>query len=474
LRPADKFRHSIDAYSELHLEVIVMRSVTRFLFVCICIASTSAVAAPPARRAPPPSVKPSAAYDDAQKLINAGNYDQALTIIGAALAATPMDLAWLELKGLALFKQRSYLEALAAYEAYVAAGATGANRRAALKIIDNLLPARTTSIEVTVANGPADIYLDTRAQGAVCAATTACTKAWVPRKLPVIAERPGFERWAEAVTVTAGTVTKVAVALVEKPSLLTVRVAQQGARILVDDTEYTAPLSVPAGPHTVVVSLPGHAAARLDAAAREGKPINLDVALSRLTPVRIEPATATVLVDDKPAVIQDGGIALPAGAKEVSAQAPGYDSLKLALAAGRDPGEPLDLVLSVYVKPKPAPPNGPWTRRRKIALGVGGLGVAALAGGIVFGLQARQADKDAFALCPSPTTPCASAAAADDLNARGRSRALTANVAFGVASAAAVTAAILWFTGKPESPESPVAVSARFDHGAGIDVAVRF
>lgn len=447
------------------------------MLICVCLAQVGvgvAVAAPAPRAAPPaarPSTVASAAYGDARRLVDAGNYDQALTIAGAALAVTPTDLKWLLLKGEALMKQRNYREALSAYRACLEAGATGRDRVSAEKIIGTLLPAETTSIEIAVTNGPASVFLDNKAEGVVCAASSLCARPWLPRKLAVIVERPGFERWTGSLTVTAGAVAKLAVTLVEKPSLLTVQVAPQGARVAIDGADYSAPLTVPAGPHTVVVTLAGHLTARLDATAHEGKPVALDVALTRLTPVRVEPAAAIVLLDGKPAVLQDGGIAIPPGAKEISAQAPGYDPLKLALAAGRDPGEPLVLALAVHKVPAVIREPSPWTTRRKVALGVGGLGVAALAGGIVFGLQAKQADKDAYALCPSPTTPCASAAAADDLNARARSRATTANVAFGVATAAAVTAAVLWFTGKPESP---VAVSARFDQGAGVDVAVRF
>jgi hypothetical protein len=67
--------------------------------------------------------------------------------------------------------------------------------------------------------------------------------------------------------------------------------------------------------------------------------------------------------------------------------------------------------------------------------------------------------------------PCPDAPAANHLLDRARSRALQANIAFGVAGAAALAASVLWFTG---APERRVAVAPRVGSLTGLDLAVRF
>ena len=112
-----------------------------------------------------------------------------------------------------------------------------------------------------------------------------------------------------------------------------------------------------------------------------------------------------------------------------------------------------------------------FTGRRKIALGVGGVGLLAVSAGIVLGVQSKHLDDDTYALCPSLSTPCSAAKEANDLNQRGRSRALEANIAYGVAGGAAIAAAVLWLTG---APESRVAITPQLGTVAGFDAAVRF
>jgi hypothetical protein len=92
---------------------------------------------------------------------------------------------------------------------------------------------------------------------------------------------------------------------------------------------------------------------------------------------------------------------------------------------------------------------GGLTARRKIAIGVGGVGLAALAAGIVLGNQAHARQSAAFALCPDPATPCGDATRADALVSEGHSRALDANIAFGVSAAAVLGSAVLWYLGAP-------------------------
>jgi tetratricopeptide (TPR) repeat protein len=111
------------------------------------------------------------------------------------------------------------------------------------------------------------------------------------------------------------------------------------------------------------------------------------------------------------------------------------------------------------------------TPRRKIALGVAAVGAVALAGGVVFGVLANRSQEKAEQICP--TDVCDRAAEANAHLEDGNTRATYANVAFGVGAAAAIGAAVLWFTGAPASHD--VAVFPRAGRSfAGVDVEVRF
>jgi hypothetical protein len=118
-------------------------------------------------------------------------------------------------------------------------------------------------------------------------------------------------------------------------------------------------------------------------------------------------------------------------------------------------------------------PGSSLTGRRKLALGVAGLGALAAGAGIAAGLPIRGLEDEARALCPG--NPCADADAANALGDRARRRALLANVSFGVAAAAVVGAAVLWLTGGPDDAGERTALSPVFAPGfAGLDLAVRF
>src|ERR1043165_1987637 len=162
---------------------------------CIrCIAVVCGVA----RAAPNVDVR--AAFKTAAQLDSAGDYEKALAAIEQGLAAAPQDLPLLGLKGAVLLKLRDYAGALAAYHTFLAAGAKGADRREAQKIVDSLRAVKSTFLEIT-ANGPAAIYLDSRSQGVFCTAAPSCNKPVLPGDYRVIAERDGFERWTGRVTV---------------------------------------------------------------------------------------------------------------------------------------------------------------------------------------------------------------------------------------------------------------------------------
>jgi len=118
---------------------------------------------------------------------------------------------------------------------------------------------------------------------------------------------------------------------------------------------------------------------------------------------------------------------------------------------------------------------GMFTPKRKLAAGLAGVGAAAIIGGVMFGLQAKGLEDDAFTLCPDPAVGCDDAAAAQDALDRAGSKALLSNVAFGVGVASLAGATVLWLTGGPKAGEAATTVSARVRPGLlGFDYTVRF
>ena len=376
----------------------------------------------------------SAQYQRAAKLDDNGEHEKALDLINQGLATAPKDLRLLSLKGAVLIKLHNYLDALAAHQAYLDAGATGANRREAQKIVDSLLAVKSTSLEISLANGPADVYLDSKTQGALCRAETSCNRPVLPGEYDVIAERPGFERWTGHVTVEKGTTVKLAVKLVEQPSRLTVRVVQPGARVTVDDAVYGAPTAVPPGTHQVVVTLAGHKAARREAIAREGKPIELDIALVRLVPFRVEPPGAVLLLDGKPIPIQDGHIEIPAGPHVLAARAKGFRGERIEIPAARG----ADYQLAIELRPSQL------TAQRKLALVVSGAGLVSVGAGVVLGLE------------------------------QGQFRTPPSQLGYGLGGFAVAVALVLWREGAPRPRPSRIAVTPRLDSVVGLELAVGF
>jgi hypothetical protein len=92
--------------------------------------------------------------------------------------------------------------------------------------------------------------------------------------------------------------------------------------------------------------------------------------------------------------------------------------------------------------------------------------VAGVVAGVVFGESATGKQRDAFKLCPDLATPCSHADQSNALLKAAHSRALAANVAFGIGVTAAIGAGVLWFTGAPDA-EDPRRVSVVPSVGPG-------
>ncbi|HMG54070.1 MAG TPA: PEGA domain-containing protein [Kofleriaceae bacterium] len=311
---------------------------------------------------------PRGLYQRAAKLDAAGEAEQALDLVNRGLAAAPRDLALLGLRGAVLLKLHDYASALAAYQAYLEAGATGANRRQAQKIVDNLAAVKSTFLDVTLASGPASIYLDSKTQGLFCTAAPTCHQAVLPGEYKLIAERPGYERWTQRIGIEGNKTSKFAVTLVEKPSQLTVS-APTGARITVDGAAYTAPVAVPAGSHQVAVALAGHVEARRTAVAHEGQPVELTVELAPLVAVRLSPPGVALRLDGKPVALDAGGLAIPPGAHVLLASARGFRDGRIEIPAVRAP----DYQVAVELAPVEATRStGPLSESTALQLSIEG------------------------------------------------------------------------------------------------------
>jgi hypothetical protein len=402
----------------------------------------------------------------ARQLYDDGEYRRALEVIDQMLVIAPRDRQGLALRPSVLYALLDWGGAINAYRAYARVVA-GATLREVRGIIKQLEKAHPPLLDITVANGSAVIYLDPgkRKKPPLCTAQPSCRQPVLPGLHRIIAERPGFERWTGQVAVTAATTTPIVITLVEKPSQLTVR-GPAGARITIDGAAYGAPAQVPAGAHRIVVSLPGHRTEHREIIAREGTPVEIDVALERIVPVRVVPANASLLLDGKPVTREASGLVLPPGEHKLVIRAPGFaDHIHLIPAVrANDYG-----IMVVLVRPPPPPPR--FTLRRKIAVASLGAGLAAGTAGAVLGIQSGELDDDSRALCPLPAISCSEAIAANELNRRAQQRATQANIAYGAAGAAAVAAAILWFTG---APRSGVSISPQTGAGTGVAVTGRF
>jgi hypothetical protein len=438
-----------------------MGALVRSWFVCVGVVCTSVALAAP-------KVDPQERHKVAEQQYKSGEYEKALATIAEGLASAPKDGPLLRLKGTVLLRMDDP-EALGAYQAFLAAGATGSEKVAAMKIVDILTQRRTTFLEITVANGPADVYVGLGKRRVFCRAEPACKGAVSPGPHKVTVVRKGFQRWTDRPTVAGGATAKLAVTLIEDPSKLAVRVTPPGASITIDGAAYDAPTTVAAGEHQVVASLEGHETARRQAVASMGNAIDLEITLARIVPASISPPSAELVLDGKPVSIQAGGIAIPPGAHGLEVRAPGHRGRKVSIPAERGPEYQIAVELSLIEQTVAKP--GWLTGRRTLGLAAGGLSLAAVGTGVVLGRQARQLETNALTLCPAPSNPCFYAPQANDFNRRGRARALQTNIAFGVAGGATIAAGILWFTG---ARESRVAVTPHLGAVAGLDLAVRF
>jgi hypothetical protein len=226
-----------------------------------------------------------------------------------------------------------YGPALDAYQRYLAAGATGGNRREVLRIVESLKSVTSTFLEVTVSNGPADVFLDTRGGKPFCVANPTCKRGVVPGNYLVRIDRQGFKPITERTFIPANQVTTITKTLAEKPSPLVVRASPPDAAVEVDGAP--AAKEIAPGDHAVTVRKEGYVPQRQSVKAADGKPIELVVELLPGVPVTVTPPDAKLFVDGEETAAQGGYLAVRQGAHEVTARAPGFREARATVPAER-------------------------------------------------------------------------------------------------------------------------------------------
>lgn len=463
-----------------------MHTWVRIGIIGVGLACTAPVlAAPGAKPAQTKPAKPVAVPKDAAGFLraanaasDAGKLRDAVTLADQGLALSPTgktreDL--LTLKARALVSLSDIDGAIAVWTEYLEIASPG-NRRSAEAIIANLRAMPTLTITVNPP-GSTDIYIalfDPKAAGVFCTAAPTCTKRIAPGRYKVLAERAGFQNFEGTVAPKKGEPAKLDIALTEKPSTLAVRVAQPNAVITIDGQPFDAATPVGPGRHKLVVSLANHLEETRDIEAHEGKPIELDIALTPLVPVSLKPAgvAATLTLDGKPVALVNGALPVPAGEHQLVVSAPGYETQPLPIPA--EHGGNFSIV-HTFTAHAVVVRQSPWTTKRKIAAGLGVAGVGVAVVGAVLGSKSKSLDDDAYKLCPSPSEPCADAARANKLNDDARSKATQANIAFGVGGALVASGVVLFIIGGPaKQEEQRISVAPRLGSVNGVDVSVRF
>ena len=338
------------------------------------------------------------ALSNARKLRRQGNLEQAVAMIEAGLEIDPQDLKLLQLQGAVLLDRLDYDGAIKAWEAFLAAGPRGANKRQATKILGNLEIARNTFLKIRVENGPAKIYLHRKQYGVWCVADPECQRGIVPKTFRVYIERDGFEPKREVVTINAEQTNELVVTLEEMPSPLEIKVmppeVAADAEVSLDgEVLGTGPqqLEVPAGEHTIRVTLDGFATDEETITAREGKAMALEVELTEVVKVNLGVEGAELTLDGEPVTLVDGAVPVSPGPHTLVIKARGYIDATVEIPAERERGHSVDVELEKKPEPRPLPPPPPPTPSApsewnvpKIAT-VSALGVVA---GIGFGLAA--------------------------------------------------------------------------------------
>jgi hypothetical protein len=216
-----------------------------------------------------------------------------------------------------------------------------------------------------------------------------------------------------------------------------------------------------------------------DALTRAKDPVKRDVAAARVA--AIEPRLSYLTVSlpepsrlDGMTVMRNGAAFDPSlwnrplpvdgGDYVIAARAPDHEDWQVTVHIDVEDARLSVSVPRLNARPGPgaapaqlaaaSPPSG-FTTRRKIAIGAAGVAIAGGAAGVALGLLAGRNQSEVSATCPSPAQACMGYLAANAAIRSSYREALAANVAYGIAAAAAIGAGALWFTGAPDADDAP-------------------
>ena len=201
-----------------------------------------------------------------------------------------------------------------------------------------------------------------------------------------------------------------------------------------------------------------HAERPLDAEQRKDVEAVLARSESNIARVKVAltPATAQLLVDGEPAVLQEGALLLDPGEYSMEARAPGYRNARLGFSAEAGQNKTLEIALVSEQAPSHASAGTasgtavdtsgggsnvlPWV--------VMGGGAALLVGGVVTGLMTNGAEDDL-------RKSCEAGACDEDARDRGKTLQVATNVLLPVGGVALGTGLVLWFLTRDEGAQDP-------------------
>lgn len=171
---------------------------------------------------------------------------------------------------------------------------------------------------------------------------------------------------------------------------------------------------------------------------------------------------------DLPLSVMGTPVPVDGGEHTLSAEAPGYEPFSIRIAVSDPAGaatvqvpalRPAAAAVEEPVEaPAPEPPASSTpadsgvergNTQEVVGLVLAGAGVVGAGVGVYFGLEAKRADDSAEEVCPRPD-PCNDQRGID-LTEDAQSKALTANILYGVGGAAVIAGVILYLTA--DSPE---------------------
>ncbi|MCG8418825.1 MAG: PEGA domain-containing protein [Proteobacteria bacterium] len=395
----------------------------------------------------------------AQLYLVAANYREAITAVMAGLTIAPREPRLLQMRAHILYTIHDYTGALAALQTFLDNARprpSPGDVREARRIIRSLRRANSTFLTIEVINGPASVYFDDRALGAICQDKQICKKSVLPRRTYwVLVERQGFRPYSKRVSIRSKK-TAISVELEQLPSRATIEVKPVSAEVTVDGVLIGTGRQVidelTAGEHVVAVAAPGHVAQKQTISAYLGQPVTVRTELAKMVPVIVEPASARAVltVDEQATELHDGALHLSTGPHRIRARAEGYDDAVVDISAHHQAGEPV--IVRLQPKPRPSPPrehksvpdHDEWNTSKTVAVATTGalsaLGYVAAAG---FALEARSDWKQAEEHCRNDDGRewlCNRSGMAMADEARAMTRA--ANLSF--AGSAAASLGLLW------------------------------